>query len=156
MSYEIDITQEPEYSLTITGDCPDYAITFEMEDGDYDVEVSEVVLTSGETDPVFTAWLATDPFDDYVESDDSRLTDSRTPTSHGNEAHDETYLTAATLPVPSVTLGDYFYMAASETADTANDWRIYADASGMYFQFCTVGNATKGGGTWVTKFTTQV
>jgi hypothetical protein len=45
---------------------------------------------------------------------------------------------------------------ADASKDTANDWRIYADASGMYFQFCTVGNATKGGGTWVTKFTTQV
>lgn len=48
------------------------------------------------------------------------------------------------------------YLAASETADTLNDWRVYGDATGLYIQFCTVANAVKGSGTWVTKLTVQV
>ena len=55
----------------------------------------------------------------------------------------------------NVTLGEYVYHAASTTADTAGDWRQYADIDGYYFQQCTVSNPAKGAGTWVTKFTTQ-
>jgi hypothetical protein len=54
-------------------------------------------LTS-ETDPVFAAWLATNPLANYVTTDDSRLSDSRTPISHGNEAHTSTFITAGDIP----------------------------------------------------------
>lgn len=55
-----------------------------------------------------------------------------------------------------VTRGDYVYHEQSRTADTAGDWREYADDNGFYTQYCTVGNAIKGQGTWLTKFTIQV
>ena len=71
------------------------------------------------------------------------------------ETHESTY-DHQLLGKVAVTLNEYMYIAASKTADTANDWRMYADANGFYFQFCTVGNATKGGGTWLTKFTIQI
>lgn len=47
------------------------------------------------------------------------------------------------------------YLAASATADTLNDWRIYGDANGFYLQICTVANAVKGAGTWVTTGATK-
>jgi hypothetical protein len=50
----------------------------------------------------------------------------------------------------------YNYYAASPTEDTVGDWRQYGDNNGFYIQYCTVGNAVKGAGTWVSKFTTQV
>jgi len=53
-------------------------------------------------------------------------------------------------------LGEYYYHAQSSTADTAGDWRQYADDNGFYTQYWTVGNATKGAGTWITKHTIQV
>jgi hypothetical protein len=56
----------------------------------------------------------------------------------------------------SVIRESYRYDAQSYTADTVGDWRTYADANGYYVQYCTVGNATKGAGTWVTKFTVQI
>jgi len=54
------------------------------------------------------------------------------------------------------TRGTYLYHAQVKASDTAGDWRQYAGASGFYTQYCTVGNATKGGGTWVTKFTIEL
>ena len=51
---------------------------------------------------------------------------------------------------------EYYYFAQSLTEDTEGDWRMYGDDNGFYFQVCTVGNATKGAGTWVTKFTIDV
>jgi hypothetical protein len=56
----------------------------------------------------------------------------------------------------SINTTAYLYLAASETADTVNDWRMYGDSAGLYVQFCTVANAVKGSGTWVTKFTIEV
>jgi len=48
----------------------------------------------------------------------------------------------------SMLASKYLYQDASPTADTANDIRTY-DPSGVYsVQKCTVGNATKGSGTW--------
>lgn len=38
----------------------------------------------------------------FVVTSDSRLSDARTPTAHGNEAHTSTFITAATIPVQSV------------------------------------------------------
>lgn len=55
----------------------------------------------------------------------------------------------------SITRGDYRYDAQSETEDTVGDWRTYSDDLGYYTQYCTVGNAIKGAGTWVTKFTIE-
>jgi hypothetical protein len=55
----------------------------------------------------------------------------------------------------NVPIGDYAYHAANSSIDTIGDWRTYADANGFYTQYCTVGDATKGAGTWVTKFTIQ-
>ena len=48
------------------------------------------------------------------------------------------------------------YLAASETADTLNDWRIYGDADYFYVQQCTVANAVKGSGTWTTAIKFQI
>jgi hypothetical protein len=47
------------------------------------------------------------------------------------------------------------YFSASQTADVVNDWRIWGDANGFYLQICTVANAVKGVGTWVTAGTTK-
>lgn len=49
--------------------------------------------------------------------------------------------------------GQYRYDAQSNTADTVGDWRTYSDDNGYYTQYCSVGNATKGAGTWITKQT---
>ena len=48
------------------------------------------------------------------------------------------------------------YFSANATGDTANDWRIFGDSAGFYVQICTVANATKGSGTWVTKFQIEI
>jgi len=48
------------------------------------------------------------------------------------------------------------YFSSSQTADVQNDWRIWGDASGFYVQICTVANAVKGLGTWVTVFTFEI
>lgn len=45
--------------------------------------------------------------------------------------------------------GEYFYTAASKTADTVNDTRVINSAGVEIHQICTVANAAKGGGTWV-------
>lgn len=49
--------------------------------------------------------------------------------------------------------GRYKYDAVSVSADTVGDWRTYSDVNGFYTQICTVANAIKGSGTWVTKNT---
>jgi hypothetical protein len=104
MSYDLTITQVPEYSLTITGDCPDYSIAFELVDTpEYEVTFEEIAVVN----------------------------------------------------IENVSIGDYVYHAAAVGEDTAGDWRQYADASGFYTEVCTVGAATKGGGTWAVKFTIQ-
>jgi hypothetical protein len=51
---------------------------------------------------------------------------------------------------------NYLYIAADPNLDTAGDWRQFGDDDGFYIQYCTVGDSTKGSGTWVTKFTTEV
>lgn len=56
----------------------------------------------------------------------------------------------------SIIRGTYRYDAQSLTADTIGDWRTYSDANGFYTQYCTVANATKGAGTWITKLTIPV
>lgn len=45
--------------------------------------------------------------------------------------------------------GEYFYTAASKTADTVNDTRVINSAGVEIHSICTVPNAAKGGGTWV-------
>ncbi len=47
-------------------------------------------------------------------------------------------------------LNKYVYLAASETADTVNDFRMIANGTNLLTQKCTVANAAKGGGTWST------
>jgi len=42
-----------------------------------------------------------------------------------------------------------FYFCASEGIDTIGDYYIIASASGLIAKYCTVGNSTKGLGTWV-------
>ena len=42
------------------------------------------------------------------------------------------------------------------SGDTIGDWRTYSDANGFYTQYCTVGSATVGNGTWVTKHTITI
>jgi hypothetical protein len=46
-------------------------------------------------------------------------------------------------------IGNYFYIAASKTADAVGDLRFYASGGNFVFEHCTVLNATKGAGTWV-------
>lgn len=50
----------------------------------------------------------------------------------------------------------YIYHSQVIGVDTAGDWRTYSDASGFYTDYCTVGNATKGAGTWVMKNTINI
>jgi len=52
--------------------------------------------------------------------------------------------------------GQYRYDSQNVNVDTAGDWRTYSDANGYYTEYCTVGNATQGGGTWVNKHTISV
>jgi hypothetical protein len=169
--YLFDIaTGSDEYTVTITDEGTGAEVLVETADT-AENEVTFTPFVPVETDPVFTAWLDTDPLDDFVESDDSRLTDDRTPTSHGNDKHTSTYITAGDIPAIPADISeltdttgllfngnfpDYLYMADDPNKDTIGDWRHYADASGYYIQYCTVGNAVKGSGTWLTKFTIQV
>jgi hypothetical protein len=44
----------------------------------------------------------------------------------------------------------YLYRSASTSIDTIGDFRTYGNALGFQTEYCTAGNATKGGGTWVT------
>ena len=46
-------------------------------------------------------------------------------------------------------VGEYFYTAASKTADTVNDTRVINTAGVEIHSVCTANGATKGGGTWV-------
>lgn len=48
---------------------------------------------------------------------------------------------------------EYTYNAVSPLLDTVNDIRTYNNAGVFTIQKCTVANATKGAGTWVTTFT---
>lgn len=52
--------------------------------------------------------------------------------------------------------GKYHYHSQTIGQDTAGDWRTYSDANGFYTDYCTVGNVTKGSGTWVNKQTIYV
>jgi hypothetical protein len=52
--------------------------------------------------------------------------------------------------------GQYHYHSISIGADTAGDWRTYSTDTGFYTEYCTVGNATKGAGTWVNKHTITI
>lgn len=45
--------------------------------------------------------------------------------------------------------GEYFYTAASKTADAINDTRVINTAGVEIYSVCTGNGATKGGGTWV-------
>lgn len=94
-----------------------------------------------EYDPLFTQWITDTP-----PAYPSDLHDQETAASIGN-------LHLTTL---HVTRGYVIYHDQSRTADTIGDWRQYADGNGFYTQYCTLGNATKGAGTWVTKFTIQI
>lgn len=49
----------------------------------------------------------------------------------------------------NIPLTKYQYYAASETADTIGDERIYVSTAGYFIQYCSVAGATKGSGTWV-------
>lgn len=52
--------------------------------------------------------------------------------------------------------GSYCYHSQAFGLDTAGDWRIYSDSAGFYTEYCTVGNAVKGSGTWVNKHTISI
>jgi len=67
-----------------------------------------------------------------------------------------TEISAAMQAVDShIERGKYAYHDQFSDLDLVGDWRQYADDNGFYTQYCTVGNETKGAGTWVTKFTIQ-
>jgi len=48
-----------------------------------------------------------------------------------------------------ITKGKYILMAASETADTIGDIRIWNDSGWEVTDICTVANSTKFSGTWI-------
>lgn len=48
--------------------------------------------------------------------------------------------------------GEYLYTAASKTADSVNDTRVINSAGVEIHSICTVANAAKGGGTWISMF----
>lgn len=48
-----------------------------------------------------------------------------------------------------------FYFDANPYKDTIGDWKIYVDTD-LKTSVCTVGNETKGGGTWVVRQTITV
>jgi hypothetical protein len=74
----------------------------------------------------------------------------------GSDAETASSIAALHLTDIHITRGNYIYHDQSKTADTIGDWRTYSDANGFYTQYCTVGNAIKGAGTWSTKFTIQI
>lgn len=51
--------------------------------------------------------------------------------------------------------GKYYYRSQAIGQDTPGDWRTYSDTTNFYYQYCTLGNATKGAGTWITKHIVQ-
>ncbi len=55
----------------------------------------------------------------------------------------------------NVTRGTKVYHSQGN-GDTIGDWRTYSDANGFYTQYCTVGAATRGFGTWQTKHTVSI
>ena len=65
------------------------------------------------------------------------------------------------LQIQSINLKDifnmpyekYFYFSLYDNKDTIGDWRMIANVSGFSFEICTVGNSTKGGGTWINRQT---
>ena len=91
-----------------------------------------------ETDPAFAAWLATNPLANYVTTDDSRLSDSRTPISHGNEAHTSTFMTADDMSAENVSFTPVGNIAAVnvqeavEELDTEKIENIYTVADEVF------------------------
>lgn len=65
-------------------------------------------------------------------------------------------ITLAGTGTIEVIRGSYIYHSQTVGADTAGDWRTYSNATAFYTEYCTVGNATKGSGTWVMKHTIQI
>lgn len=62
-----------------------------------------------------------------IYSNDSRLSDSRTPTTHNNTAHSETYITAAALPTTyKVATSDFTTSSTSAANVTGLTWSISA------------------------------
>ena len=64
-----------------------------------------------------------------------------------------TYLMISNVGDISTLAGKYQYQSASPTEDTVNDIRTFNNAGVFTIQKCTVASASKGGGTWVTTFT---
>jgi len=85
-----------EYLFRLIDDETEYSIEVNEDGSGFNVAFSEVIIN--ETDPVFSLWLSGNPLADFVESDDSRLSDDRTPVSHGNDKHTSTYITADDIP----------------------------------------------------------
>jgi len=75
------------------------------------------------------------------------------PTNHSTLNHLRIYGSLEVFSNMEITRGNYSYHSQTIGVDTAGDWRTYSDATGFYTQYCTVGNATKGAGTWITKQT---
>jgi hypothetical protein len=69
---------------------------------------------------------------DIIVEGDARLTDSRTPTAHGNEAHTSTFITAAGAPVQSVNTqtGAVVLAAADVGAYPDTNPSSFVDAAG--------------------------
>jgi len=52
--------------------------------------------------------------------------------------------------------GQYHYHSQTIGIDTAGDWRTFGNGTAFYTEYCTVGSATKGAGTWVVKQTITI
>ena len=85
---------------------------------------------------------ATDQSDGFLSHEDHILFSNKQPAG--------AYLTDT-----NVFRGTYIYHLQG-SGDRVGDWRTYSDVNGFYVQYCTVANATRGNGTWVTKHTITI
>ena len=161
---------DPIFTQWLNDTPPAYPNDIPTDTGDLTNNAGFITIADvpAESDPEFTTWLSTTPpaYPDDIPS----ITGLLDETAHdqldhtgltgihasGSDAETATSIGNLHLTDIHITRGNYTYHDQSATADTAGDWRTYADANGYYTQYCTVGNATKGSGTWTTKMTIQI
>lgn len=174
--YDFSVAED-DYELTIYGDCPNYFLTVNIDEvkesnilGEPLFVASEAYLfASGDKAKYdgFPALIPDQLSDLSADATHRTVTDTEKSTwnnkAAGNHNHallydslGSVFLHESAYEHTHTTRGAYLYHAQVKAVDTAGDWRQYAGASGFYTQYCTVGNATKGGGTWVTKETITV
>jgi len=78
------------------------------------------------------------------------------PTNHSTLNYLRIYGALDVYSNMEIKRGNYMYHSQTIGIDTAGDWRTYGNATAFYTEYCTVGNATKGAGTWVMKHTINI